>query len=618
MAVERNPFFKNLSWGRLRRMFGHFANDLEKVRGELFVALIATFGTMMATLARPWPLKFLYDYALIPGRRLRDVLPFKVVEDWGPHEVVIASCVSLLVIAIVWGLFSYQQGFLIAAAGQRVTYSIRRRYFAHVQRMSLRVHHSFRSGDLVLRVTGDINMLRDMLVDSALIVLSEFLVLFAMVGFMFWLDWRLTVVSMIVLPLMTLTAFRVAHGLREAVRKQRKRDGRMASVIGEVLHAIVLVQAFGREQAEDDRFGEFNKRSLKLGLRTVRMEATLERTIELLVAVGTAVVVWFGVQRVLTGYISPGDLLVFTGYLTGMYRPLRRIARLTARLSKATVAGERIADVLSIKERVKEKRGARPAPPLQGGISFQGVAFGYTDDRLVLENVSFDVAPRESIGIVGANGAGKSTLLALIPRLYDPTEGKVKVDGENVTHFTLESLRDQIGIVLQQPLLFGTSVRENIAYGAPDATMEEIVEAARAAEAHTFIEALPNGYETELAEKGASLSGGQRQKIAIARAILKRPAILLLDEPTTGLDASSAAEVNATLAHLGRSATTFRVAHRVDDLLDADRIVVVAEGTVKAIGTHEELLSSNEWYRAMAASQGMDGPIAMRASGGGG
>src|SRR5262245_19345152 len=597
MPLQKNPFFKNVRWKRLVRLFQYFRPDIHRVRGELVLAIMCTLGAILAALARPWPIKIVFDYALIPKHHLRWALPFDMLKGYGAMGVATISCVLLLLIALVGGLFSYYQSYMIAAAGQRLTFAVRRRYFAHLQRLSLSVHNAHRAGDLVLRATGDTNMLREMLVDSTLIILSEVLVVFGMLGVMFVMDWQLTMASLAVLPLMTLTAFRFSHELREAVRLQRQRDGRMASLLSEVLHAITVVQAFGRQAHEDDRFADFNKRSLKLGLRAVRLEAGLERTVEVLVAIGTGAVVWFGVRRVLEGYITPGDLLVFTGYLASMYKPLRRVARLTARLSKATVCGERVADILAIEERVKEHKGARPAPPFSGEVSFHSVHFHYRPGQPVLQDITLRVQPGQLVGIVGPNGAGKSTLLGLVARLYDPVEGKIRIDGQNIQDFTLDSLRDQIGIVLQQPILFGASVRENIAYGKPDATLEEIVATARAADINDFIAGLPDGYETIIAETGASLSGGQRQKIAIARAIIKDPPILMLDEPTTSLDAESAAEVNATLERLRRGKTAIRVAHRLEEVAMADVIVVLRDGRIVEKGSHRELATAGGWYQ---------------------
>lgn len=603
MALQKHPFFENVRWQRLVRLHRFFAPDLRRVRPEVLLALLCTFGTTIAVLARPWPIKIVFDYVLIPKHRPRWGLPFDLVKGHGATGVVAISCLLVLAIALIWGVFSYQQTFLISAAGQKVTFSIRRRLFAHLQRLSLSFHTAHRTGDLVLRATSDTNMLRDMLVDSVLVILSDFLVVFAMIGVMFWIDWRLTMVALAVVPLMSLTAFRFSHELREAVRKQRQRDGRMASLLSEVLHAIMVVQAFGRQGYEDERFADFNRRSLRQGMRAVRLEAGLERVVEVLVAFGTAGVLWFGVRRTVSGTLTPGDLLVFTGYLNQMYKPLRRVARLTTRLSKATVCGERVASVLGVGERIKDRRGARPAPSFAGRVSFHAVGFEYVPGRPVLENVSFSVEAGQSVGIVGANGAGKSTLLGLIPRLYDPTAGKVKIDGENIKHFTVESLREQVGIVLQQPILFGTTVRENIAYGKPDASDDELIAAAKAADVHDFVMGLPEGYDTVIAEGGASLSGGQRQKIAIARAIIKNPPILMLDEPTSGLDAAAAVEVNATLRRLAVGKTVFRVAHRMEDVLECDVILVLKDGHLVEKGTHADLVSAGGWYQQIAALQ---------------
>src|SRR5262245_12406916 len=388
MRLQTSLLFRNVHWRRLLRLYQYFKPDLKKVRTELVLGTACTFGTILAVLARPWPLKMVFDYALIPKHNLRWALPFDI-KGYGPMGVATVSCLFLLGLALLWGFFSYNQDYFIASAGQRLTFQVRRRFFAHVQRLSLSFHTASRTGDLVMRATGDTNMLREMLVDSALIILSDFVVVIAMLGVMLWIDWQLTMVSLAVVPLMTVTAFGFAHQLREAIRRQRQKDGRMAAVLGEVLHAIMVVQAFGRESFEDARFAGSNRKSLQQGLRTVKLEAGLERIVEILVAIGTAGVVWFGVRRVLQGYITPGDMLVFTGYVAAMYKPLRRLANLTTRLSKATVCGERVAEVLSIQERVKERRDAKPCPPLRGVVSFHDVTFQYTTDRPVLHGVTF-------------------------------------------------------------------------------------------------------------------------------------------------------------------------------------------------------------------------------------
>ncbi|RMD84273.1 MAG: ABC transporter ATP-binding protein [Candidatus Dadabacteria bacterium] len=470
-------------------------------------------------------------------------------------------------------------------------------------------------GDLLLRATGDANMMRDMLVDTVVMISKEMLVIVVMVGIMAYMDWRLTMVSLAILPLLAVAMFQMSARLRAAVRKHRSKEGRMAMLIGSMLQGIAVIQVFGREEYEDERFGAYNRQDLKQGLKTVRLEANLERMAELVIAVGTAGVLWFGVRRVLAGVLTPGDLIVFTHYLRGMYKPLRRISWVTVRLSKATIAAERVFAVLHADDRIKVRKDARPAPRFRGRIHFKHVSFSYRPGLRVLEDITFTVKPGQTVAIVGANGAGKSTLCGLLPRLYDPDEGSITIDGEKISHFTLESLREQIAVVMQHPMLFPGTIRENIAYGKLDATEEEIVTAAKRAGIHDFVSSLPAGYDTPVGERGETLSGGQRQKIAIARAVIKDPAILILDEPTAELDATSAALVNRTLREVAAGKTTLRVGHRLSELKDADLIVVLEAGRITQMGTHEQLVRMPGWYRKVYELQGGAVPPLAEASG---
>jgi len=336
---------------------------------------------------------------------------------------------------------------------------------------------------------------------------------------------------------------------------------------------------------------------LNQGLRTVRLEANLQRIAEGLIALGTGAVLYFGVDRVLTGILTPGDLIVFTSYLGSMYRPLRRIARVSSRLSKAVASSERVFEVLHADEQVRVRRDAVAAPIFSGRVSFREVAFSYVEGRPILCDLSFRAKPGQTIALVGPNGAGKSTICGLIPRLFDPDSGAVYFDGEKASQYTLESLRQQLGIVLQEPLLFAGTVRDNICYGKPDASIEEVREAACCAGADGFIEALADSYDTLIGERGATLSVGQRQKIAIARAMVKHPTILILDEPTASLDPDSARRLNETLALVSQGRTTFRVSHRLAEVCDASQILVIEHGRIVEQGKHEELMSNGLWYR---------------------
>lgn len=610
MQLRLNPLFRTIRWERFASVLREFLPYLKSVRPELTVALVCSIGSVLMVVARPWPIKMVFDYALLPVHRIRWVFPYHLLKGYGAMGVVTVACLLLFAVSLLWGIFAYNQRYYVSVAGQKVTFDLRRRLFAHLQRLSLSFHRRNRVGDLMLRATGDTNMLRDMLVDSVLVLSTEFLVLVAMVGVMAYMDWQLTLISLAILPLLSVSVFHVSTELRGAVRENRKKEGRMASIIGEMLQGIAVIQVFGREAQEDERFAGSNRSTLRQGKRTVRLEANLERVAEALIAVGTGCVLYFGVSRVLDGLLTPGDLLVFSSYLAQMYRPLRRISFVSARLSKGTICAERVFSVLRVEDRVKVRRDARPAPRFAGRVTFKGVDFAYRAGTPVLVDVSFTVPPGQTIAFVGPNGAGKSTLCGLLPRLYDPTSGAITVDGEKITHFTLESLRQQIGVVLQQPLLFSGTVRENIAYGKPDAGDDEVVAAATAADAHDFIAALPDGYDTHVGERGDTLSGGQRQKIAIARAVIKDPPILILDEPTASLDATAAAQVNATLAHLSRRKTTFRVAHRLAEVAHADLVLVLQDGAVTQRGRHDDLARVPGWYRDVFLLQSRDLPEA--------
>lgn len=614
VRIRWNPLFQRLQWRRLVGTGAELLPYLRPVRHELVLAFLCSLGVVLTQIARPWPIKMVFDYALTPAGKIKWVFPFYLLKGYGAMGIVSISCGLLFLVTLLWGLFVYNQRYLVATAGQEVVFALRRRLFAHLQRLSLSYHRRHHVGDLLLRATGDTNMMREMLVDATLVVATEFLVLFAMVAVMFWMDWQLTLVSLSVLPMLALSVFHISTELRGAVRSQRRKEGRMASRFGEMLQSVPVIQAFGRERYENERFEGPNRQSLRQARRTVRLEAALERTAEILIATGTGAVLWFGVRRVLQGILTPGDLLVFVSYLGGTYRPLRRIAFVATRVSKALSCAERVFAVLHADDRVRVRRDARPAPRFRGRVSFKDVSFAYEPGRLVLDRVSFTVQPGQTLAIVGPNGSGKSTLCALLPRLYDPTEGVITIDGEKITHFRLDTVREQIGVVLQEPLLFAGTVRENIAYGKPEASVEEIEAAARAADAHDFIVNLPGGYDTPVGERGATLSGGQRQKIAIARAILKDPAILVLDEPTTYLDATSAAQVNGTLARLSSGKTTLRTAHRLAEVRDADWILVLHEGRVVQAGTHESLMKEEGWYRQVFELQRDDaGAVPARA-----
>ncbi len=603
MSIRPNPLLERVNFKQVYHLLIELAPYLKGVRREFVFALLCSIGAVLMQVVRPWPIKMVFDYALLPVDRIKWTFPYALMKGSGAMGVVSISCGLLLAISVLWGMFNYLQRYMIASAGQHMTFSLRRRLFSHLQALALSFHRRQHVGDLILRATADANMMREMLVDATLVVFTQSLVLLTMVVVMAYMDLQLTFISIAVLPLLTLSVFRISSGLRGAVRKQRKHEGRMASHLGEMLQGIAVIQAFGREAHEEEKFRKWNRRNLRSGLTTVRLEANLERMAEIIVAVGTGAVLWFGTAKVLAGVLTPGDLLVFNAYLAGMYRPLRRIARITGRISKAQICADRVLSILRIDEKVKVRSDARPAGALAGRVSLKDVSFSYRKGVPILTNVSFTAKPGYTVAIVGPNGAGKSTLCGLLPRLYDPDSGSITIDRVKINQFTLESLRENIGIVMQHNMLFAGTIAENIAYGKLDADDEEIEAAARAAEVHDFIVSCPDGYQTLVGERGDTLSSGQQQKIGIARAMIKDPSILILDEPTASLDASSARLLNRTLLRVSKDRTTFRVSHRIDEVCSANLILVIIGGCISQQGRHAELMSQAGWYRDVFAAQ---------------
>jgi ABC-type multidrug transport system fused ATPase/permease subunit len=596
VKIEIHSRFAEVRWRHLRRLAELFSPYVRDNRRLLVLAALCGIGAMLMRVLRPWPLKVIFDLVLIPTDEVMTGRPLAGLADIPEEALIGLSCLALLVISLLWGVFASRQTYLTARAGQHVVFELRRRVYSHLQKLSLGFHHRRKRGDLLMRLTGDINLLRDMLIDALLLGFSEILVLVAMITVMTLMSWRLTLVALVVLPIIALATFSSSVRIRDAARRQRKNEGRVAAMVSEMLSGVHLIQAFGRERHQEKEFRSGNRRSLKAGLRTTRLEAAMSRTVEVILATGTAGVLWFGVLEVKTGTLTPGDLLVFVSYLGSSYRPLRKLARISSRLSKAVVCGERVAEVLNSSPEIQDRPDAKRLRRVVGEIEFDRVDFSYAGGGRALRKASFRVEPGQFIGIVGPSGAGKSTLLSLVLRLYDPRRGKVRLDGRDVRRYRLQSLRDHMSVVLQEPLLFGSTIRENLCFGRPDADDEAMEACARLADAHSFIDELADGYATSMAEAGASLSIGQRQRLAIARAFLRDAPILLLDEPTNGLDATSEHQVDGALHRLMVDRTTLMVAHQLASVRDADRILVLRRGRIVESGAHETLMAQEGWY----------------------
>ena len=580
----------------LWRLGRHFWPHL---RGQ-WLLVLASLGALFAEVAlqllEPWPLKLVLDRVLASPKNGSGPAFLNALD---PTIVLTLIAIGLVAITGLRALASYANTVGFALIGNRVLTGVRAAVYRHLQYLSLSFHTRSRSGELALRVMSDVGVINDVAVTAILPLAASTLVLFGMVGLMLWLRWELAVLALATAPLFWIRTVKLSGLIKEASRKQRQRDGAMAATAVESIGAIKIVQALSLERTFSDAFSSANAKSLRAGVRASRLSASLERSVDLFVAVATALVLWFGARLVLQHALTAGDLIVFLSYLKSAFRPARDFAKYTGRLAKATAAGERVLDVLEEQPEVRDLPGARTAPAFSGALRFQRVSFAYEAGSPVLDDVSFEVRPGQWVAVTGASGSGKSTLVSLVLRLYDPQRGAVTIDGHNIRAYTLESLRSQISVVLQDPMLFAASVRDNIAYGAPHATAGEIGAAALLASAHGFIGALSSGYDTMLGERGVTLSGGQRQRIALARAAVRRSSILILDEPTTGLDDQNARAVTDGLRAIARGRTTLLVSHDLDLVSRSDLILFLDGGRVVERGTHEELMHANGRYASV-------------------
>ena len=586
---------------KLKRIARHFAPHLRRYRSKLAGAGVFMFGATIMEILRPWPLKLIFDGVLIPQPSTTDRIAEIPYIGTSENALVGAIVASMLLISVLAGWFRYRQAYYTASVGQRVVARVRYQLYSHIQRLSHSFHDTRSTGDLLARLTGDIHRMRDLLVTSVLFITDRSLVLVGMFAVMMWMDWRLTLVAVAVVPVLALTVVRFSGAIQGATRKQRKKESQITGAMAERLSAIKVVQAFAREAHEEAQFDRDNKGSLRAGLRATRLTWQLNRVVDVVLAFGTGGVIWLGVGQVRAGALTPGDLLVFTAYLASLYKPIRRLAGLTSRLAKAQVCGERIVTILEIEPEIQDAPDAIEAPPLRGEIAFENVSFSYVKGTPVLRNVSFHVAPGETVAMVGGSGAGKSTIGDLLMRFYDPNEGRVLIDGIDIRKYTVSSLREQISVVLQESVLFDASVSDNINYGDLDATSDDIVAAARAAQAHEFIEELPDGYNTMVGERGARLSGGQRQRIAVTRAIVRDTPLLLLDEPTASLDTAAQTRVRAALDTLVSGKTCLYITHDLQAAAKADRVFIVESGVVTEIGS-ADLADESLMQRALSGA----------------
>ena len=570
----------------LRRTIRRFAPHVRQQRRLLAGGAVALFAEVAMRLLEPWPLKFVLDAVVAAsGADLAIDQPASL------EVVLLVSCVAVVAVVSLRALSSYVMTVCFALAGNRVLTRVRAELFGHLNSLAMAFHDKARTGDLVTRVTGDVGRLQEVTVTAALPLVGNLVTLFGMLVVITVLDWQLALLVLAVFPVFALTSFRLTRRISGVSRTQREAEGAIASLATETLSSMQVVQSYSLEARMETQFGGSNLKSLKDGVKAKKLSAGLERKTDVLVGIATGLVLYVGATRVLSGALTPGELVVFLTYLKTAFKPLRDVAKYTGRIAKAAASGERIVDVLEIRPDVVDSSWARPARPFHGDVRLEDVWLAYEPGHPVLRGLNLCVRPGERVGIVGPSGSGKSSLVGLLSRMRDPDHGRVRIDGHDVRDMTLASLRSQVAIVLQESVLFAASVRENISYGLPDAAEEQIEAAARLAGAHDFVLALPHGYDTVVGERGGTLSGGQRQRIAIARAAIRQAPVVILDEALTGLDAETEAEVVSALRRLTRGRTTFVVTHDLEAAADTDRIIWVENGVVLDEGVPEQVLA---------------------------
>ena len=596
--------------GRLLRRFWPYVRRERRLVTASLVALYAEIGLR---LLEPWPLKVVLDRILAPSTAHGHAgSGLHLLRDVDPATLLMLSALAVIGFAGLRAVAAYYNTVGFALVGNRVLTAVRSELYSHLQRLSLSFHTRAKSGDLIVRVIGDVGFLQDVTVTAFLPLLANALTLVGIAAVMLWLNAPLTLLALATGPLFWVCTTRLSRRIRDTARRQRQQEGAMAATAAESIGAVKVIHALSLEGSFARVFTGQSRKNLATGAYATRLAAGLERTVDLLIAVATALTLWFGARLVLRGAMTPGDLVVFLAYLRNAFHPVRDFAKYTGRLAKASAAGERVLDVLDRTPDVRDLPGAVPAPAFRGAVRFDRVSFAYEPGRPVLEEIDCEILAGQHVALVGPSGSGKSTLVSLILRLYDATAGRVLIDGRDIREYTLASLRPQISVVLQDSLLFATTIRDNIAYGAsggPSPPPAEAVEAAAGlANAHAFVAALPQGYDTVVGERGVTLSHGQRQRIAIARAAIRRAPIVVLDEPTTGLDKENEWAVIEALERLVAGCTTFLITHDLRLATRADLILYLDAGTVHERGTHAALLRANGRYAALYRMQA-DAPV---------
>ncbi len=583
------------------------AQLLRPHRRALILGLIAIAGESVADVAAPWPLKIVLDNVIAHRASHGWLFAFiKRTAGTEPMQILTFACVAVVVIAVVDAFCSYWEKYTTTSVGQWVTHDLRRILYAQVQRLSLSYHDTSKTGDLISRVTTDIDSIQSFIVSGLLSILVDIATIAGMIGVLFYLSWRLTLIALAVVPVLFAIVYSYTRRVKKASREVRKQEGKMISVVQEVLGSMRVVKAFSREEYEVHRLEGESLETVEASLRARTLKAKLVPIVNIVTALGTCAVLYFGGKLALDSNMTGGKIYIFIAYIVSMYKPMQDISKIMDSYSKADIGYERIQEIIGNANEMFDVPGAIALPRVQGLIKLENVSFSYDGVTPVLDDITMTIRPRTTVALVGPTGSGKTTLVNLIARFYEPTSGYVSLDGIDVSKVQQSSLRNQISFVLQDTVLFSSSIWDNIAYGRPEATHAEIVAAAEAANATEFIERLPKKYDTLVGERGILLSGGQRQRIAIARAMVRKSPILVLDEPTSALDANTEHLVFEALDRLMVDKTTIVIAHRLSTVRKADCIYVIDNGHIVESGTHEDLIEAGGLYQELSTVHDVD------------
>jgi ABC-type multidrug transport system fused ATPase/permease subunit len=565
----------------------------------------------LMSLAAPWPLKIVLDN-VVGSHKLPswlDTVLKPVLAGSSKMQIAAAAAIMVVIIALIGALASYIANYYTESVGQWVANDLRMRTYHHLERLSLGYFDGHQTGALLSTITSDIQTIQSFASSSALSIVVDLLTIVGMLGIMFWLNWDFTLIIVAVTPFMLLLASRFKKVVKKATREVRMQQSNMVAVVQQGLESMRVVKAFGRQDLAQQELGEVSRATVAAALKARRVKALLSPMVAVIVSLCTAIVLWRGSSLILAGTMTAGALIVFLSYLTQFFKPVKDLATITNQIAQTAVGVERVRGILEADIIIPEIAQARDPQAFRGEIEFDDVAFAYVSDAPVLQRVSFTIKPGQMVGIVGATGGGKSTIVSMIPRFYDPTAGAVKIDGVDIRQYKLQPLRNQIGYVLQDTVLFRGTIRDNIAYGRAGATQDEIVAAAKLANADEFIARMPHGYDTLVGERGETLSGGQRQRIGIARAVIRNNPILILDEPTAALDTESERAVIDALDRLMRGRTVITIAHRLSTIRNCDKILVLKAGVVAEEGTHDELLALGGVYAQLYRAQFEASPV---------